>query len=86
VPLTPTIESLLGGPFQTETPRSLEAQPYFNSLPDDYQLRILGRGRYDAYKAGLFNFQDMSKQVPNSTYGTMRVPKTIAELTGSITP
>lgn len=80
IPITQTVARLLGGQFQTETPRSLDAQQYFDSLPSDYQRQILGAGRYTAYKAGLFNFQDMSKQVSVPIYGTMRVPKTLAEL------
>lgn len=78
VPETDSFSSLLGE--GADTPHGLSAEQYFNSLPEDQQRQIMGRGRYEAYKAGLFDFHEMSKQVPNDVYGTMRVPKTLAEL------
>jgi len=53
---------------------------WFDSLSEAEQRSILGKGRYEAFKAGKFEFSDLSKERPDDVYGKMRSEATLKEL------
>lgn len=57
-------------------------QEWFDGLPTDEQRKIMGAGRYEAYKAGKFGFDKLSTEHTDEVYGPMRVEQTLKELTG----
>jgi hypothetical protein len=54
----------------------------FMKLSEDKQRKLLGPGKYDAWKAGKFELSQLSKQVENADYGTMRVEAALKDLVG----
>lgn len=57
-------------------------EDWFKGLPEAQQEQILGADRYEAWKDGKFELSQLSHQVENDTYGTMRVEATLSELVG----
>jgi SPP1 gp7 family putative phage head morphogenesis protein len=55
---------------------------WFNSLPEARQRKILGPGKFDAWKAGKFELSQLAKQVENEDYGSMRVEAALKDLVG----
>lgn len=55
-------------------------QSWFDAQDEAVQRDILGAGKYDAYKAGSFDFSQLSKQVENDVYGHMRVETPLKDL------
>jgi SPP1 gp7 family putative phage head morphogenesis protein len=64
------------------TPEVGTGEDYFNGLSEDEQKSMLGPGKYDAFKAGKFEFSQLAKQVPNEIYGTMRQAASLKDLVG----
>lgn len=56
------------------------AEEWFNSLSDAKKIAQMGKGRYEAYKAGKFTFDKLSKVMDNEVYGPMRVETPLKEL------
>ena len=44
----------------------------FNALPRDEQIRRMGKGRFDAYQAGKFKFDQLTSEYDDEVYGKMR--------------
>jgi hypothetical protein len=53
---------------------------WFEAQPDARQREILGQGKYDAWKAGEFTLDQLSKETENDVYGLMRVETPLKEL------
>lgn len=47
-------------------------EEHFNGLPESTQIELMGRGRWEAYKAGKFQFSQLSKIYDDPVYGFMR--------------
>lgn len=47
-------------------------EDWFNSLPPAQQADMMGQGKFDAWKAGQFTFDKLSREVENDVYGAMR--------------
>jgi hypothetical protein len=60
----------------------VKGEEWFRSLSADEQRKMMGPGRYDAYTDGKFDFDALSVQRPDETYGRMRFESTLAELIG----
>jgi hypothetical protein len=55
-------------------------QAWFDGLSEAEQKNMMGPGKYDAYKAGLFEFSALSNQQDNEIYGTMRTETALKDL------
>jgi hypothetical protein len=53
---------------------------WFESLPESQQKQILGAGKFEAWKAGKFTLDQLSKEHENDVYGMMRVVTPLKEL------
>ena len=53
---------------------------WFNSRPEAEQRQILGSGKYDAWKAGKFGFEQLSKHTDDVAFGKMWVETPLKEL------
>ncbi|MFA5150963.1 MAG: hypothetical protein WC554_00240 [Clostridia bacterium] len=47
-------------------------EEHFNGLPESTQIELMGRGKWEAYKAGKFQFSQLSKIYDDIVYGQMR--------------
>lgn len=54
---------------------------WFEGLPEAQQRKILGQGKFEAWKAGQFTLPQLSKEHENDVYGMMRVVTPLKELT-----
>lgn len=57
-------------------------ESWFNRQPESVQREMMGPGKYDAWKAGKFEFSQLSKEYDHPSYGTLLREATLAELTG----
>jgi hypothetical protein len=57
-----------------------KGQDWFDGLSDEQQKGAMGPGKYDAYKAGLFEFSALSNQQDNDIFGTMRTETALHDL------
>jgi hypothetical protein len=55
-------------------------QSWFESLSDDEQAAMMGNEKHDHYKAGDFEFSQLSKETPNDVYGQMRTESSLRDL------
>jgi hypothetical protein len=55
---------------------------YFNELPEAEQRKLLGPGKYDAYKAGKFSFSQLATTHTDAVYGEMRSVASLSSLVG----
>ena len=53
---------------------------WFERQPADVQRRMMGNGRYEAWKAGKFDLRDVAKLHEDSTWGNSWQEKSLAEL------
>jgi hypothetical protein len=53
----------------------------FNALPRDEQIRRMGKGRFEAYQAGKFKFDQLTSEYDDEVYGKMRRETPLKELT-----
>lgn len=53
---------------------------WFNGLSAERQKKILGQGKYDAWKAGKFTLDQLSQEKENDVYGLMRVEVPLKDL------
>ena len=56
---------------------------WFEQQPEETQRRILGNGKYEAWKAGAIKLEDIPKHVHSDVWGGARVPKSNMELFGA---
>jgi hypothetical protein len=47
-------------------------EEHFKGLPESTQIELMGRGKWEAYKAGKFQFSQLSKIYDDIVYGQMR--------------
>lgn len=57
-------------------------QEWFSKLSDADQRQILGAGKYDAWKNGLFDFSRLSQEHDDDVYGIMRAEASLKDLIG----
>lgn len=57
-------------------------QAWFENLSPEMQKKMMGAARWDAWKAGAFEFEKLSKEHPNDVYGTMRTEASLKDLIG----
>lgn len=55
-------------------------ESWFGDLPKSTQIRMMGRRMWLAWSKGDITFDQLSKRVPNATYGHMRVVPSLDEL------
>lgn len=53
---------------------------FFNELSEQEQQARMGSGAFEAYKAGKFDFSQLTHQVDDDTYGTMRTTTPLKDL------
>lgn len=58
----------------------------FDKLSEAEQRKILGGGRYDAWKGGAFEFSDLTTTRQDDVYGAMRTTAPLYELLGTEPP
>jgi SPP1 gp7 family putative phage head morphogenesis protein len=49
-----------------------DGEEHFNGLSESKQIELMGRGRWEAYKSGKFQFSQLSKIYDDPVYGDMR--------------
>lgn len=64
----------------TTGPTWLYGKDWLVQQPEQTQLDILGKGRFEAWKADLFDLDDIPARIPDSTWGDSLQPKTLSEL------
>jgi len=57
-------------------------EEWFNAQTPERQAELIGVGKAEAYRAGKFDFADLTTQVPNDVYGTMRTETPLQDLIG----
>jgi hypothetical protein len=62
------------------SPTEQTGQAWFDGLSEQEQRKLMGPGKLEAYKAGKFTFDKLSKQVDNDVYGTMRTEAPLIDL------
>ena len=55
-------------------------QEWFDSLSEEQKEASMGKGRYQAYKDGLFSFDQLSRELSDPVYGLMRTETPLKEL------
>lgn len=55
-------------------------QNYFDNLDESEQRRIMGDGKYEAYKEGKFEFSQLSTTTNNDVFGDMRTETSLKDL------
>lgn len=55
---------------------------WFEGLPEAQQRAILGPGKFEAWKAGKFTLDQLSREVENDVYGAMRSVTPLKDLIG----
>lgn len=56
------------------------AEEWFKALPEAVKQQQMGKGKYNAYTDGLFQFSQLSKETEDIVYGVMRVETPLKEL------
>jgi hypothetical protein len=59
-------------------------EAWFGKQDEAIQRRLLGPGKYDAWKNGEFEFGALSNQVDDPVYGSMRIEATLQDLIGGL--
>jgi hypothetical protein len=55
-------------------------QEWFDSLTDQQKEASMGKGRYQAYKDGRFDFGKLTRELPDPVYGPMRSETPLKDL------
>lgn len=84
-PLTETLNDHHNGrcamiPLVGESPVAGTGKDWFESLSESQQKAILGPGRFEAFKAGKFEFGSLSAVRQDDVYGPMRVAASLKDL------
>jgi hypothetical protein len=64
------------------SPTEQTGQAWFDGLSEQEQSKLMGPGKLEAYKAGKFTFDKLSKQVDNEVYGSMKTEAPLIDLIG----
>jgi len=84
VPVTPSWQEL-GFTDMPDTGIDLQAgdgEKWFRDQPEATQRAMMGPGKFEAWKAGKFEFSQLSKSVQNTSWGRMFVETPLKELEG----
>lgn len=87
-PLTETLDDHDNGrcspiPYIPDLSDEVQAgQAWFESQSDAIQRTMMGNARWDAWKAGKFEFAQLSQQHEDERYGTMRYEASLKSLVG----
>lgn len=57
-----------------------QGEKWFNAQPASTQMKMMGNGKYEAYKAGKFKFADLSSPYKDEVYGELLRAATLKEL------
>lgn len=57
--------------FGLQSPQIETGEKWFNNLPKNQQIEMMGQERHRAYQQGKFKFQDLSETYENDSFGTM---------------
>jgi len=49
-----------------------DGKTWFNEQGADVQTRMMGKGAFDAWKGGLIQLEQLTREVPDEVYGSMR--------------
>jgi len=60
-------------------------QSWFKGQTPEIQKQMMGAKKWDAWKAGKFDLEDISKMVDDPVYGSMRVETSLKDLIGKST-
>ena len=84
VPISPSWSDLgFTGMPETQYPLAEgDGERWFKGLGDDEQRAMMGPGKYDAWKAGKFEFSQLSKAVVDKRWGRAFVETPLKELVG----
>jgi SPP1 gp7 family putative phage head morphogenesis protein len=79
LPITPTYREL---GFNVDEPdRQTEtARQWFEAQPEGAQRAQMGKGKFEAWKAGAFDLGDLSVETADVVWGSMRVERTLKDL------
>jgi len=55
-------------------------QEYFDGLDEKTRETMMGKGKYKAYKDGLFTFDKLTRELPDPVYGLMRSETPLKDL------
>jgi hypothetical protein len=65
-----------------DNPVSQSGEEWFGTLDEAKQRDIMGVGKLEAYNEGKFNFSQLTQQVPDTVFGTMRTEVSLKDLLG----
>ena len=68
-------QTILNPDFTIQT-----GEEWFSQQPEAMQKQILGKGKYEAWKAGKFNFADIAVHTDDAVYGSMNVEAALKDL------
>jgi len=77
IPIVPLAESIGIKPPEIEP-----GETVFGRLSDEEQRARMGPGKWEAWKAGKFQFSDLSQSYEDKVYGTMRGEPSLKALLG----
>jgi len=60
-----------------------DGRQWFEQQSEARQREMMGPGKYDAWKAGKFDFSQLTTQTDDRVYGTMRIEQTLQALVGA---
>ena len=66
-----------------DNPITESGEEWFNKLTEQQQRGIMGVGKLQAYKDGLFDFSQLTQQVKDDVFGTMRTVPSLKALLGN---
>lgn len=66
-----------------ENPVKETGEEWFNNQDEETQRSIMGEGKLDAYSNGQIEFSQLSRQVEDDVWGTMRTEVPLKDLIGS---
>ncbi len=66
--------------FGQENPFTQSGQEWFDLQNEMAQMKQMGKSKYEAYKAGLFNFNQLSRELENDVFGLRRSETPLKDL------
>lgn len=80
-PIPETISyKALGINLPDPRPKLVSGKEWFDSQPEKTQLAMMGPGKLEAYRAGKFQFEDLSRPYQDEVYGELLREATLKEL------
>jgi hypothetical protein len=78
-PVTVTYADL-GLPVEELSRERLLGRSWFEDLPESTQAQMMGPAKWQAWKDGKFDFEQLAKRVENRTWGAQQVERPLKEL------